>query len=145
MKNPNHHSEADVPSILKIDGIIQSDFDHENQPIVNIEALVHSKNSELSWCHRLVNTENNSATLISQLPGEGNRSHYHPDWNEWWYIIEGEWIWEIEGVEHKVKKGDFVFIEKNKIHKITATGNKPAIRLAVSRADVAHVYPNGNI
>ena len=41
-----------------------------------------------------------------------------------------------------MKQGDFVFIEKNKVHKITAAGDKPAIRLAVSRADVAHVYPD---
>ena len=27
-----------------------------------------------------------------------------------------------------------------KKHKITATGNEPAIRLAVSRADVPHIY-----
>ena len=40
-----------------------------------------------------------------------------------------------------VGKDDVVFIPKGKVHKITAVGNKPAIRLAVSRADVAHVYP----
>jgi|29_taG_2_1085357.scaffolds.fasta_scaffold00038_20 CMP-N-acetylneuraminic acid synthetase/quercetin dioxygenase-like cupin family protein len=135
-------SEADVPSILKIDGVAQSDFEHENQPIVHIPHLIADKDSTLSWCHRLVNTESNSATLISQLPGEGNRRHFHPDWNEWWYIVSGEWIWEIEGKNHRVKQGDFVFIEKNKVHKITAAGDKPAIRLAVSRADVAHVYPD---
>ena len=39
-----------------------------------------------------------------------------------------------------VKKGDFVFIEKNKVHKIKAVGNDSAIRLAVSRADVEHIY-----
>ena len=36
--------------------------------------------------------------------------------------------------------GDIVLIEKGKRHKITAVGTKPAIRLAVSRADVDHVY-----
>ena len=80
-------------------------------------------------------------TLICQMPGEGNRRHYHPDWNEWWYILEGEWEWEIEGEIRKIYKGDVVFMKKNRIHKITAAGNKPAIRMAVSRSDVAHVYP----
>jgi CMP-N-acetylneuraminic acid synthetase/quercetin dioxygenase-like cupin family protein len=141
-KQPLFHSEADVPSILKIDGIEHSDFTQENHPLVNIAELISLKNNDVSWCHRLVNTESNSATLISQLPGHGNRLHFHPDWNEWWYIIDGSWIWEIEGVESIVQKGDFVFMPKNKRHKITATGDKPAIRLAVSRADVAHVYPN---
>jgi quercetin dioxygenase-like cupin family protein len=80
-------------------------------------------------------------TLISQLPGEGNRRHYHPNWNEWWYILEGEWIWDIEGQKRTIKKGDVVLVKKGRIHKITATGDKPAVRMAVSRADVPHVYP----
>ena len=74
------------------------------------------------------------------MPGEGNRKHYHSDWDEWWYIIKGEWEWNIEGTPKIVKKGDLVFIERNRVHKITATGNKMAIRLAVSREDVDHIY-----
>ena len=74
------------------------------------------------------------------MPEEGNRRHHHPDWNEWWYIVEGEWDWEIEGDVKKVVQGDIVFMEKNRKHKITASGTTRAIRMAVSRADVAHVY-----
>ena len=33
-----------------------------------------------------------------------------------------------------------VFMHKKRIHKITATGNKRAVRMAVSRSDVVHVY-----
>ena len=43
-----------------------------------------------------------------------------------------------------IEKDDIVFIPKGKVHKITATGNKPAIRLAVSREDVEHIYPGGD-
>lgn len=132
--------ETDVPKILVKDGVMESDFDNENMPLVNIDKIIASKDNSKSWCHRVINTENNSATLISQLPGEGNRLHFHSDWNEWWYIVEGNWKWEIEGKEYIVKKGDIVFIEKNKLHRITATGNKPAIRLAVSKDKVAHIY-----
>lgn len=134
------HAEVDVPSILKNDGVVQHDFSHENVPITHIEELIASKDNYQSWSHRLVNTENNSATLISQLPGEGNRLHYHNDWNEWWYIVKGQWEWEIEGERLLVKKGDVVFIGKNKWHKITAVGTEPAIRLAVSKDKVAHIY-----
>ena len=80
-------------------------------------------------------------TIISQLPGEGNRLHYHPTWNEWWYIVDGEWEWEIEGQKRTVMRGDIVFMRKNRRHKITAVGDRPAIRMAVSRSDVLHVYP----
>jgi quercetin dioxygenase-like cupin family protein len=91
-----------------------------------------------------VNSDSNSATLICQLPGEGNRRHYHPDWDEWWFIVEGEWEWWVEGNVKRVKKGDVVFIARNRQHQITAVGDKVAIRLAVSRYDVAHVYEEKN-
>ena len=66
--------------------------------------------------------------------------HYHHDWDEWWYIIHGEWEWTIEGKKEIIRSGEVAFIERNKKHKITAVGNKMAIRLAVSRYDVDHVY-----
>ena len=50
----------------------------------------------------------------------------------------------IEGEVTRVKQGDVVFIPKQKVHKITAAGDKPAVRLAVSREDVAHIYKIGD-
>lgn len=144
-QDPKSRSEVDVPSILIKDGIFESDFDNENLPLSDINEILDQADNSISWCRRIVNTESNSATLISQLPGEGNRLHYHPNWNEWWYIIKGEWKWEVEGETIPVKQGQMVFIPKNKWHKITAIGNQPAVRLAVSRADVAHVYKDDEI
>jgi quercetin dioxygenase-like cupin family protein len=138
------HSEVDVPVILSKDGVRNSNYSFANQEIINLNDVIQNNSTNASWCHRIINTENNSATLISQLPGEGNRKHYHPDWNEWWYIVDGEWEWEIDGKTKIVKKDDFVFIPKNVAHKIKAIGDKPAIRLAVSRDDVIHVYPDGD-
>lgn len=134
------HSEVNVPEILKKDGISNVNFDEENKPVCNITQLVEAKGAG-SWCHRLVNTESNSATLISQMPSEGNRMHYHPDWNEWWYIIKGTWKWILKDKTLEVKQGDLVFIPKGVSHRIEATGTGPAIRIAVSRADVEHIYP----
>jgi quercetin dioxygenase-like cupin family protein len=74
------------------------------------------------------------------MPGDGNRMHYHHDWDEWWYIVEGKWEWLIEGERKIIKQGEIVFIERNRKHKVTATGNKMAIRLAVSCYNVNHVY-----
>ena len=134
-------AETDVQSILKRDGVKENDFKNENLPLVTLCDIIKQEDNTRSWSRRIVNTENNSATLISQLPGEGNRLHYHPNWNEWWYIVDGQWDWEIGGETFTVKKGDVVFIQKNKLHRITATGDRPAIRLAVSKDLVPHVYP----
>lgn len=139
-KGGKYREEVEVPSIMKKDGVMQGDFSQENQPLVNVDEIIARKDNTKSWCHRLINTENNSAVLICQLPGEGNRLHCHPDWNEWWYIVDGQWKWEIEGKEYDVKKGDIVLMRKNKWHRITAVGDKPAIRLAVSRDLMPHIY-----
>lgn len=133
-------AEVDVPTILARDGVVVSDFDHENLPVTDIDKVIDEMDSSVSWCRRVINTESNSATLISQLPGEGNRLHYHPEWNEWWYILRGQWKWNIGHDERIIQPGELVFMPKNVWHKITAVGDVPAVRLAVSRGDVAHVY-----
>jgi CMP-N-acetylneuraminic acid synthetase/quercetin dioxygenase-like cupin family protein len=133
-------SEVDVPSILAKDGVKVNDLFDVNNEVVKLSNILESMPKDVSWSKRVIDTESNSMTVISQLPGEGNRLHHHPDWNEWWYIVEGEWEWDIEGEIKKIVKGDIVFMKKNRKHKITATGTSRATRMAVSRADVAHVY-----
>lgn len=140
-EKPNEHIEVDVRSILEKDGLKKNDLYNVNREIVNLQEIINEKGKSKPWSKRVIDTDNNSATILAQLPGEGNRLHYHPDWNEWWYIIDGEWEWEIEGKKKIIKKGDIVFMEKGRKHKITAVGNEIAIRLAVSRSDVAHIYP----
>ena len=138
------HLEVDVPQILSKDGVRNSSYNLANQKVVNLKDILEHNDKDSSWCHRVINTDSNSATLISQMPGEGNRRHYHPDWNEWWYIVQGEWEWEIDGEMHIVRQDDFVFIPKGVVHKITATGEGLSTRLAVSRDDVIHTYPDGD-
>jgi CMP-N-acetylneuraminic acid synthetase/quercetin dioxygenase-like cupin family protein len=136
----NERSEVDVPSILAKDGVKINDLFDVNNEVVALSDILESMPKDVSWSKRVIDTDSNSMTIICQMPGEGNRRHYHPDWNEWWYIVEGEWEWEIEGEIKKIVKGEIVFMKKNRKHKITASGLSRAIRMAVSRADVAHVY-----
>jgi len=133
-------SEVDVPSILAKDGVEVNDLFDVNNEIVAVKDILTSMPKDVSWSKRVVDTESNSMTIICQMPGEGNRRHHHPDWNEWWYILEGQWEWDIEGEIKTVFQGDIVFMRKNRKHKITASGNSRAIRMAISRSDVAHVY-----
>lgn len=134
------NSESDVPSILSKDGVKVNDLFDSNHEITKLKNILDEMPSDKSWSKRVIDTDSNSMTIICQMPGEGNRKHYHPDWNEWWYIVEGEWKWEIEDEIKKIVAGDIVFMHKNRKHKITAAGNSRAIRMAVSRADVEHVY-----
>ena len=145
-KTPNYYeggkisSEVDVPSILEKDGVLKNDLFDVNNEIVSVKEILKKQPTDSSWSKRVIDSDSNSMTIIAQMPGEGNRKHYHPDWNEWWYIFAGEWEWEVEGKSKVVKQGDVVYIEKNRVHKITATGDKQAIRFATSRSDVAHIF-----
>ena len=138
------HVEVEVEAILKKDGVVDNNFDDANQEVVNAYELIKQNATKTSWSRRLVDTESNSATMIGQMPEEGNRRHYHPDWNEWWFILAGKWEFEIDGEAREIVVGDVVFIEKGKIHKITAIGDQMAIRLAVSRNDVEHIFVTSN-
>ena len=135
------HIEVDRESILTKDGVRNNHMDDYNKEVKSVAEIIDKNGRYSSWSHTLINTESNSATLIAQMPGEGNRLHYHPDWNEWWYILEGEWEWIIDGDKRTIRTGDVVFMKRGRQHQIIAKGNKMAIRLAVSRADVEHVYP----
>ena len=139
-KHDNIHHEVHVPTILKKDGVSEGRFGAPNQTIVNLRSITASLGQHGSWIHRVIDSPSNSACLIHQQPGEGNRKHYHPSWDEWWHIIQGDWTFEIANVTHAVQKGDFIFIPRNVWHKITVRGEQPGIRLAVSRADVIHSY-----
>ena len=137
--------DADRHRILMQDGVLKNIMNEFNKEISNIDRIIDLYGRKSSWSHTVVNSPSTCGTLIGQMPGEGNRMHHHPDWDEWWCIVEGEWEWIIEGEAKKVKKGDIVFIDRNRKHKITAIGDKMAVRLAVSRADVRHIYEAGDI
>ena len=136
--------DADREKILNEDGVVNNNMFSFNKEKVSIEKIIKSNSKTESWSHMVINSPSNSATLIAQIPGEGNRMHYHHDWDEWWYIVKGKWEWLVEGVKKEINAGEIVFIERNRIHKITAIGNEMAIRLAVSREDVDHVYTEEN-
>jgi CMP-N-acetylneuraminic acid synthetase/quercetin dioxygenase-like cupin family protein len=137
-------ADADRERILVDDGVSRNTmFDFNNETVV-VKDIIEKNGRNESWSHTVINSLSNSATLIAQLPGEGNRMHWHPSWDEWWYIIEGEWEWMIEGDAKTITAGQIVFIDRGKKHCITAKGDKMAIRLAVSRNDVDHVYDPEN-
>tara|TARA_B100001063_G_C16773606_1_gene563376 strand:+ start:2008 stop:2442 length:435 start_codon:yes stop_codon:yes gene_type:complete len=139
-KKKTVNNEVNVPKILKKDGVENVITKYENKKIVNYKKIQNIFKDKKNWAYRIVNTKSNSATLISQRPGKGNRRHFHANWDEWWFILKGKGIFEFENKKQFVKRGDFVLIKRNNIHMITATGNTDFVRLAVSRADVIHSY-----
>jgi quercetin dioxygenase-like cupin family protein len=55
---------------------------------------------------------------------EGSRPHAHPDLEQAVYILEGEAMAGIDGVEHLVKAGDMMFFPARVFHSIRVVSAK---------------------
>ena len=133
--------ENNINKILKDDGVQQLDINgFVNLNNVSLDTL-KEKFGKAGWAARVAHNKRFQSVLICQSPGEGNRKHYHPDSDECWFIVEGEWEWWIEGKGiQKVKAGDIVVVEAKTPHQIKCVGDKSGIRLAIVQPDVDHVY-----
>ena len=132
--------DSDVSRILPSDGILNNISEYQNNMKSNIDQIIESMPKDSSWSYTLVNSDSNRSTLLAQMPGEGNRRHYHDNWDEWWLIIKGEWEFEYDNKLLNASKGDLIYLKRNTIHKIKAIGEHLSVRMAVSRDDVEHIY-----
>jgi quercetin dioxygenase-like cupin family protein len=72
---------------------------------------------------RLVSPQVNGSKYLEIILGdierhEGSPPHAHPDLEQATYVLEGEAIAEIDGVEHHVRSGDLLFFPARVFHSI---------------------------
>ena len=133
--------DNDIKNVLKDDGVNTLDIKRFVNLSTNSVEDIKKSLGKAPWAARVVYNDTFGGVLICQNPGEGNRKHFHPDADECWVIIEGEWEWFIEGEgTKKVKKNDIIVVPKNTPHQIKCIGSKPGIRFAITKPDVNHVY-----
>jgi len=71
-------------------------------------------------------------------PAETDKGHFHLDYSEFWFIMEGQIDYLIEGMPLiSATQGDVVYVPKGRYHRATAGGTGMATRLAING------YPNG--
>jgi mannose-6-phosphate isomerase-like protein (cupin superfamily) len=58
-------------------------------------------------------------------PLHGPPLHRHADQDEWWYIVDGEFRFEIDGQELLARTGDTVFAPRGSIHTFQNIGSTP--------------------
>lgn len=136
-------SDDNLISVLKDDGVDNTDITkYQNCSTVSLEEL-RKEFGMGTWAVRIAYNELFGGVVIQQHPGEGNRKHFHPDADENWVILDGEWEWWIEGVgTQRVMRNDIIVVPKNTWHQIKCVGNSVGVRYAITRPDVNHVYKN---
>lgn len=63
-------------------------------------------------------TENELAIFEQSglTPNGGPPLHIHPYQDEWFYIIEGEYLFQVGEDQYEIKKGDTIFLPRNVQH-----------------------------
>ena len=91
------------------------------------------------WAEALFTDGRNNAVLICNAPGQENDAHAHPDFNEWWVVLQGEMLWEIgDYAPLKAKRGDVIMAPKGRRHAIRTVGSENSLRLGVTHPESNH-------
>ena len=63
-------------------------------------------------------TENDLAVFeqTGLTPKGGPPLHIHPNQDEWFYVIEGEYLFQVGDVKYQMKTGDTIFLPRNIQH-----------------------------
>jgi len=136
-------TDNDVVKVLNDDGIMNIDWKmmrkYENNTSISLDQIRQELGMG-SWAVRLAYNDTFGGVLIQQQTGEGNRKHYHPNADENWVILDGEWEWWIQDIgTQTVQKNDIVVVPSGVPHLIKCTKG-PGVRYAITKPNVDHVY-----
>jgi quercetin dioxygenase-like cupin family protein len=110
--------------------------------LLSKRSAMRERFGEPPWSDGLLVDDRNRANLIGHGQGMTNNAHWHPDFNEWWTILQGKLTWEIgEGRPMiEAKEGDIVFVPEGMRHHISSVGAGTSLRLAVTNPEMLHIY-----
>jgi len=139
------HSNHDIKGVPPSRQLpVHKDLDPPNLVHTPLKWMFERHGRDGAWAEEVVLDQRNRANMIYQLPGESNRPHWHPGFDEWWVVIRGQLEWTIGDREPVLaKKGDLVFVAEGYRHGITTVGDEPSVRLAVTTPDRKHIYTDG--
>ena len=98
-----------------------------------------ARHGEPPWAEWLFTDGRNDIVLICDAPGLENEAHLHPDFNEWWIVVQGEFIWEIgDYPQVRARAGDVVICPRRLRHSIKTVGTESSLRVAISKPGSSH-------
>mgnify|MGYP000224064466 CR=1 FL=1 len=87
--------------------------------LVRHEAEAPCERSTCGWRHRLLSREDAGRGLagwVHAVDIDGARPHYHRRSTELYYVLEGEGVVVLDGVEQPVRRGSIVHIPPGVVH-----------------------------
>src|SRR5262249_61743688 len=90
--------------------------------LVRHEGECPRERSTCGWRHLLVSRQDAGAGVAAWAHAvdiDGAKEHYHKRAIELYYVLEGEGVVRLDGVEHPVRKGSMVHIPPGVVHGAT--------------------------
>lgn len=85
--------------------------------LVRHEADVPTERSACGFRHRLISREDsNVAAWAHAVDIDGAREHFHKRGTELYYVLDGDGVVVLDGVEQPVKRGSLVYIPPGVVH-----------------------------
>jgi oxalate decarboxylase/phosphoglucose isomerase-like protein (cupin superfamily) len=97
----------------------------------------------------LVVDARNRLTLIFDTTGGKSQRHFHINFEEWWLVLRGKFIWETQPyydntssvTRREATVGNLMYVPRYYWHQIH-TVEGPTVRLAVASPEAPHIYGN---
>jgi quercetin dioxygenase-like cupin family protein len=135
------HSNHDLKGLVPSRQLALDEPPPPNRIHTSLEYMIERHGLDKPWAEQVLLDQRNRANMIHQLPGQGNRPHWHPNMDEWWVVLNGELEWRVgSDAPFRAKRGDLVFVEAGRAHAIDTVGDESSIRLAVTSPDVVHYF-----
>jgi len=93
---------------------------------VTVNRRIHVLGGEVTI--RLSSEETNGAFTVFEgttPPLQGPPLHRHPDQDEWWHIVEGDFRFVVDERQIEARAGDIVFAPRGSRHTFQNIGNAP--------------------
>ncbi|MCS7134021.1 MAG: cupin domain-containing protein [Candidatus Caldarchaeum sp.] len=104
----------------------------KNVKDVEAKEVERSRDAYIQW---LVDSRDGSNNVFLRRfvikPGGEIPAHSHPDMEHVQYVLRGEYEVVVDGVVHKVRAGDALFIPAKKVHSYRNTGKEDAEFLCI--------------
>lgn len=88
-------------------------------PLIRHEDQVPCERSTCGHRYRFISREDASAAppaWVHAVDIDGSREHFHRRSTELYYVLEGEGVVRLDGVEHPVRKGSLIQIPPGVVH-----------------------------
>jgi len=100
----------------------------ENKPVLipaNQGRQVHAFGDEFTFLLEGIHTGGKCTVFLEMTaPGGGPPPHYHVDQEEWFYVLEGQVEFLVDGTWKEVGAGASAFIPKGAVHTFKNVGEK---------------------